>query len=81
MRRPVRVIPFSLEKHRGPLTRKGLDEEQVQPSAIAVSYRDADRVIGCTMIDISRPFNGDALKPCLDTVEFDPPMAKIETAV
>ena len=36
---------------------------------------------GCTMIDIGRPFNGDALKQCLDNVEFDPRVAKIETAV
>jgi hypothetical protein len=33
------------------------------------------------MIEFGRPFNGDALKDCLDTVGFDPRTAKIETAV
>jgi hypothetical protein len=53
------------------LTRRRVDKEQAQPSAIAPSHREADHAIGCTMIDVRQPFNADALKQCPDAVESD----------
>jgi hypothetical protein len=44
------------------LTRRRVDKEQAQPSAIAPSHRETDHAIGSTMIDIGQPFNADALQ-------------------
>src|ERR1700751_5337877 len=38
------------------LTRRRVDKEQAQPSAIAPSHRETDHAIGSTMIDIGQPF-------------------------